>query len=54
MIVFGPNPDNILPFNIKNTLTISYVKAYIEQDSFLDNKNLLLGIVKAIAGLERN
>ena len=54
MIEFGLNTDNIPSLDIRNTPIIGYVETHIEQGPVLDNRNLPLGIVTAIAGIERH
>nr|AAV31631.1 predicted N-carbamyl-L-amino acid amidohydrolase [uncultured alpha proteobacterium EBAC2C11] len=54
MIGFGLNPDEITSLDIRNTPIIGYVETHIEQGPILDDKNLPLGIVTAIAGIERH
>ena len=54
MIKFGLNPDNIPSLDIRNTPIIGYVETHIEQGPVLDDKQSPLGIVTAIAGIERH
>ena len=54
MIEFGLNPDNVTSLDIRNTPIIGYVETHIEQGPVLDDRNLPLGIVTAIAGIERH
>ena len=54
MIKFGLNPDNIPSLDMRNTPIIGYVETHIEQGPVLDDKQSPLGIVTAIAGIERH
>ena len=54
MLDFGLRPDEIKSNDLRNTSIIGYIETHIEQGPVLDDKNLPLGIVTAIAGIERH
>jgi allantoate deiminase len=51
---FGLRPDEIESLDLRNTPIIGYIETHIEQGPVLDHKNLPLGVVTAIAGIERH
>ncbi len=50
---FGLNPDNISDFVVNSDQIKAMLELHIEQGVVLDYENIPVGIVKAIAGLER-
>lgn len=54
MVDFGLRPDEIKSLDLRNTPIIGYIETHIEQGPVLDDENLPLGIVTAIAGIERH
>lgn len=54
MVDFGLRPDGIKSLDLRNTPIIGYIETHIEQGPVLDDENLPLGIVTAIAGIERH
>jgi allantoate deiminase len=54
MVDFGLRPDEIKSLDLRNTPVIGYIETHIEQGPVLDDENLPLGIVTAIAGIERH
>ena len=54
MVNFGLRPDGIKSLDLRNTPIIGYIETHIEQGPVLDDENLPLGIVTAIAGIERH
>ena len=54
MVEFGLRPDEIESLDLRNRSIIGYVETHIEQGPVLDNENVPLGVVTAIAGRERH
>ena len=54
MVEFGLRPDEIESLDLRNRSIIGYVETHIEQGPVLDNENVPLGVVTAIAGIERH
>ena len=54
MVEFGLRPDGIESLDLRNRSIIGYVETHIEQGPVLYNENVPLGVVTAIAGIERH
>ena len=54
MVEFGIRPDEIKSLDLRNQPVIGYIETHIEQGPVLYNENLPLGVVTAIAGIERH
>ena len=54
MVDFGLKPNEMISLDLRNTQVIGYIETHIEQGPVLDDENLPLGIVTAIAGIERH
>ena len=54
MLKFQLNPKKLDKLDIRNTPLIGYIETHIEQGPVLYEKNLPLGIVTAISGIERH
>lgn len=54
MIKFQLNPKTLHKLDLRNTPLIGYIETHIEQGPVLYEKNLPLGIVTAISGIERH
>ena len=50
---FGGNPDELATGRIEPSRTVGYVEVHIEQGPVLEQKNLSVGVVTAIAGQTR-
>ena len=54
MVEFGIRPDEIKSLDLRNQPVIGYIETHIEQGPVLYKENLPLGVVTAIAGIERH
>ena len=54
MIKFQLNPEELHKLDLRNTPLLGYIETHIEQGPVLYKKNLPLGIVTAISGIERH
>ena len=54
MVQFGLRPDEIGTIDLRNRPILGYIETHIEQGPVLDNENMPLGVVTAIAGIERH